>query len=87
MMHIRLDFPKYQEVNALEIVRNNKGVFRRAVAKILQFEAPLSEEYLLKRIVEFVTGRSIKDINSGLRVFDKSTVVKFFPNLGVPSPS
>ncbi len=36
---------------------------------------------ILKRIVEFVTGRSIKDINSGLRVFDKSTVVKFFPKL------
>ncbi len=36
---------------------------------------------ILKKIVEFVTGRSIKDINSGLRVFDKSTVIKFFPKL------
>ena len=36
---------------------------------------------ILKLLVEFVTGRKIKDINSGLRVFDKSTVTKFFPRL------
>ena len=35
----------------------------------------------LKRIVEFTTGKKIKDINSGLRIFDKSTIVKFFPKL------
>ena len=36
---------------------------------------------ILKRFVEFVSGKKIKDINSGLRVFDKSTVIKFFPRL------
>ena len=36
---------------------------------------------ILRKIVEFVTGRKIKDINSGLRIFDKSTVIKFFPKL------
>lgn len=36
---------------------------------------------LLKRLVEYVTGRKIKDINSGFRVFDKSTVIKYFPRL------
>ena len=36
---------------------------------------------ILKKIVEFTTGKKIKDINSGLRIFDKSTVIKFFPKL------
>ena len=36
---------------------------------------------ILKSFVEFISGKKIKDINSGLRVFDKSTVVKFFPRL------
>ena len=36
---------------------------------------------ILRRIVEFTTGKKIKDINSGLRIFDKSTVIKFFPKL------
>lgn len=36
---------------------------------------------LLKKFVEFVSGKKIKDINSGLRIFDKSTVIKFFPRL------
>ena len=36
---------------------------------------------ILKRFVEFVSGKKIKDINSGLRIFDKNTVMKFFPRL------
>lgn len=36
---------------------------------------------ILKKFVEFVSGKKIKDINSGLRVFDKSTVMKYFPRL------
>ena len=36
---------------------------------------------ILKRFVEFVSGKKIKDINSGLRVFDKSLVTKYFPRL------
>ena len=36
---------------------------------------------LLKMLVEMVSGRKIKDINSGLRIFDKSTVVQYFPRL------
>jgi polyisoprenyl-phosphate glycosyltransferase len=35
----------------------------------------------LKALVEFVTGRHIPDINSGLRAFRKSTVTPYFPNL------
>ncbi len=36
---------------------------------------------VLKFLVEFVTGRSIPDINSGLRAFRKSTVMPYFPHL------
>ena len=36
---------------------------------------------LMKMLVEFVSGKKIKDINSGLRVFDKSLVTKYFPRL------
>ena len=36
---------------------------------------------ILKRFVEFVSSKKIKDINSGLRVFDKSLVTKYFPRL------
>lgn len=36
---------------------------------------------LLKFLVEFTTGKHIPDINSGLRVFRKSQVMPFFPDL------
>ena len=36
---------------------------------------------ILKKFVEFVSGKKIKDVNSGLRIFDKTTVMKYFPRL------
>ena len=36
---------------------------------------------VLKKFVEFVSGKKIKDINSGLRIFNKSTVMKYFSRL------
>ena len=36
---------------------------------------------MMKMLVEFVSGKKIKDINSGLRVFDKTLVMKYFPRL------
>ena len=36
---------------------------------------------ILKRFVEYISGKKIKDINSGLRVYDKTTVEKYFPRL------
>ncbi|MBQ6436771.1 glycosyltransferase family 2 protein [bacterium] len=35
----------------------------------------------LKILVEFVTNKKIQDINSGLRVFDKSLAIQYFPRL------
>jgi glycosyltransferase involved in cell wall biosynthesis len=36
---------------------------------------------MMKLLVEFVSGKKIKDINSGLRIFDKSLVIHYFPRL------
>lgn len=36
---------------------------------------------ILRFIVEWTTGTKINDINSGFRIFSKSTIVKFFPHL------
>ena len=44
-------FPEYHEVDALKIFREKHEHFPLAIKKILETEAPLSEEYLLKRIV------------------------------------
>lgn len=36
---------------------------------------------ILKFLVEFTSGREIPDINSGLRIFRRKDILKFFPNL------
>ena len=36
---------------------------------------------ILKLLVEFMAGAKVKDVNSGLRIFNKSDVIKFFPRL------
>lgn len=36
---------------------------------------------IMKLFVEFVSAKKIKDINSGLRIFDKSTVMHYFSRL------
>lgn len=37
--------------------------------------------WLLKLLVEFASGRKIPDVNSGLRVFRKSSVEQYFPDI------
>ena len=37
--------------------------------------------HLLRRLVEIIAGRDVPDINSGLRVFRKETVIPYFPLL------
>ena len=37
--------------------------------------------FLLRVFVEFISEKKIKDTNSGLRIFDKNTVIKYFPRL------
>lgn len=47
----RFEFPKYRQLDAMQIVQKNRFSLQAAVREILETEAPLSEEYLLKRIV------------------------------------
>ena len=54
-------------------VRTKKVYKERFIKKILRFQ--------LKVFVQFISGKKIKDINSGLRIFDKNTVTKYFPRL------
>lgn len=46
-------FPKYKELDAIQIINKHGSNFQEAIREILETEAPLSEEYLLKRIVTF----------------------------------
>ena len=62
------EFPKYVQVDALNILHRYSYNFQRGVHEILETEAPLSEEYLLKRIVslfgrEKVTKVVLTDFN------------------------
>ena len=36
--------------------------------------------YCFKQLAQFVAGEKILDVNSGLRVFRKSTIIKYFPH-------
>ena len=45
------DFPEYVQVDALKIMYDHRYDFQGAIRTILETEAPLSEEVLLKRIV------------------------------------
>lgn len=46
-------------------------------------QSPLKSvlRWFLKSIVEFASGRRIPDVNSGLRIFRKSTSVPYFPDI------
>ena len=46
-----IEFPKYVQVDASNLILYYAGDFLGAIREILETEAPLSEDYLLKRIV------------------------------------
>ncbi|MBQ8292166.1 MAG: DUF4011 domain-containing protein [Clostridia bacterium] len=50
-------FPKYKMANEEELGRKMKGDIARIICAMLETEAPLSEEWLLKRIVFLFGGR------------------------------
>lgn len=47
------EFPKYRQLDAMQILQKNRYSLQAAIREILETEAPLSEEFLLKRIVWF----------------------------------
>lgn len=52
-------FDEYREVDALKIVEKHGVYFKRAIREILETEAPLAEDALLKRIAPFFGGKSL----------------------------
>lgn len=48
-----LGFEEYRPVNAMKILNHPWTNFQKGILKILEVEAPLSEEYLLKRITGY----------------------------------
>lgn len=51
------EFPKYKMVDALSVARNLRGNIFSVVRAIVEVESPVSEEWLLKRIVFLFEGR------------------------------
>lgn len=55
------------------------GARQGAVYRGTLFKSTL--RWFLRRIVEFASGRGVPDVNSGLRVFRKSSVQQYFPDI------
>lgn len=65
---------KYQEGFDLVVGQRTGRHYRESLIK-----SPL--RFILKWLVEFTVGRSVPDVNSGLRVFSKKFVTTLFPRL------
>ena len=51
-------FEEYSQVDALETIKKHGAYFKNAIREILETEAPLSEDALLKRIAPFFGGKT-----------------------------
>lgn len=74
-------FPKYEALDALSIIRDCNYNFQFALCKILEVEAPLSEEYFLKRIVsifdrEKVTNVVVKKFNAHMYDCERQGIIR-----------
>ena len=74
-------FPEYHQVDALDIVYAHGQDFQAAIREILETEAPLSEEFLLKRIVSFferekVTNVVLEKFNAAMRQCKKNGILR-----------
>ena len=55
-------FPQYRQINAMQIIQKHRYSLQSAVREILETEAPLSEELLLKRIVWFFSKEKVTKV-------------------------
>lgn len=55
-------FPEYRELNAMQIVKKHRSNLQEAIREILETEAPLSEEYLIKRILKFFGRKKVTPV-------------------------
>lgn len=77
----RFSFPEYKQADAAELINKHHLWLKPAVREILEIEAPLSEEYLLKRIVKFfdrekVTKVVIDKFNRLMYGYDELGIVR-----------
>ena len=77
----KLSFPEYVELNAMEAIRQSAYNLQAAVRKILETEAPLAEDYLLKRIAgyfgrEKVTKVVIQEFNNKMFRCERYEIIR-----------
>ena len=75
------EFPKYRQLDAMLIVQKKRNSLQAAVREILEIEAPLSEDLLLRRIVylfnrEKVTKAVRDEYNSEMRRCEAMGIVR-----------
>ena len=90
----QFEFPKYRQLDAMKIIQKNRYSLQAAIREILETEAPLSEEFLLKRIVylfdrEKVTKVVIDDYNRRMDRCTNMGIIRkdgFLYSQGMDSP-
>jgi very-short-patch-repair endonuclease len=55
-------FEEYRQIDAMAAIKRNGGNLQLGVREVLETEAPLSEELLLKRIVDFFDRKSVTKV-------------------------
>ncbi len=75
------NFPKYIQADAMTIMILNMDDFQNGIRKILEKEAPLAEEYLLKRIIklfgrEKISKTVIRDFNSKMYLCERRGIIR-----------
>lgn len=61
-------FPDYDQVIGARTVEKGTNKFARSFAK-----------FIIRKLAEFLTGKKIPDLNSGLRAFKKEIILKYLP--------
>ena len=77
----KFEFPEYRQLDAMQVLENHRDSFQSAVREILLTEAPVSEEFLLKRIVdhfnrEKVTKAVSEDYNNAMQNCESAGIVR-----------
>ena len=75
------EFPQYKQVDAMRIMQDSWYDFQEGIHKILEKEAPLSEKYLLKRIVclfgrEKVTKVVLNEFNNRMYRCERKGIIR-----------
>lgn len=71
---VKILIPEFQKGFDMVVGARTGNNYRESILK-----SPLRG--ILKFLVEFTTGRSIPDVNSGLRIFSKKTILPYFNHL------